>query len=142
MPRYLGIDYGEKRIGLALSDPTLIIAQAYKTLHFVSLKDLLQKIGNLVEELNINKIILGLPLSMKGSDSQKTKEVRVFGEKLSKTLTIPVIYFDERLSTVRAHQILKELGKKPSKSRQKVDQLAAQQILQTYLDKERKHGDI
>ena len=142
MPRYLGIDYGEKRIGLALSDPTLIIAQAYKTIHFVSLKDLLQQIGNLVEELDIKKIILGLPLSMKGSDSQKTKEVRVFGEKLSKTLAIPVKYFDERLSTVRAHQILQELGKKPSKSRQKVDQLAAQQILQTYLDKERKHGDI
>lgn len=142
MPRYLGIDYGEKRIGLALSDPTLIIAQTYKTIHFVSSKDLLQQIGILVEELDINKIILGLPLSMKGSDSQKTKEVRVFGEKLSKTLIIPVIYFDERLSTVRAHQILKELGKQPSKSRQKVDQLAAQQILQTYLDKERKHGDI
>jgi len=142
MPRYLGIDYGEKRIGLALSDPTLTIAQAYKTIHFVSTKDLLKQIGNLVKELHIEKIILGLPLTMKGSDSQKTREIRVFGEKLTLTLGIPIIYFDERLSTVRAHQILKELGKQPSKSRQKLDQLAAQQILQTYLDKERKHGEI
>jgi putative Holliday junction resolvase len=142
MPRYLGIDYGEKRIGLALSDPTLTIAQVYRTIQYVSLKDLMMQIKNLVKELQIEKIILGLPLTMKGSDSQKTTEVRDFGEKLSETLNIPVIYFDERLSTVQAHQILQELGIKPSKSRQKVDQLAAQQILQTYLDKERKHGDI
>jgi putative Holliday junction resolvase len=140
MPRYLGIDFGEKRIGLALSDPTLTIAQTYKTMHFESTKILIQQIAELVEELQIDKLILGLPLTMKGSDSEKTTQVRTFGEKLSQKLDVPVIFIDERLTTVRAHQILSEMGKQPSKTRQKVDQLAAQQILQTYLDKERKQG--
>jgi putative Holliday junction resolvase len=142
MPRYLGIDYGEKRIGLALSDPTLTIAQTFKTIHYSSLKDLLRQISDLVEELEIDKIILGLPLTMKGSDSQKTTEVRTFGEKMDRRLDVPVIYVDERFTTIRAHQILNEMGKQPSKTRQKVDQLAAQQILQTYLDKERKQADL
>ena len=142
MSRYLGIDYGEKRIGLAISDPTLTIAQAYKTIHFASKKNLMQQISSIVKELEIEKIVLGLPLTMKGSDSKKTTEVREFGEKLNEILSIPVIYFDERLSSVRAHQILREYGKQPSKSRQKIDQLAAQQILQTYLDKERRHADL
>jgi putative Holliday junction resolvase len=138
----MGIDYGEKRIGLALSDPTLTIAQPYQTIHFVSTKILLKEIGELVDEFQIDKIILGLPLTMKGSDSKKTMEVRKFGEKIKQRFNVPVIYVDERLTTVRAHQILNELGKQPSKTRQSVDQLAAQQILQTYLDKEKKQDEL
>jgi len=62
MSRYLGIDYGEKRIGLAISDPTLTIAQAYKTIHFASKKNLMQQISSIVKELEIEKIVLGLLL--------------------------------------------------------------------------------
>jgi len=138
MARYLGIDFGEKRIGLAVSDPTLTIAQPYKTLIFVSLKNLILDIKKLIQDLEIEKVILGLPLTMKGTDSQKTQVVRDFGSKLMENLDIPVIFFDERLSSVQAHSVLRQLGKKPSKNRPQVDQLAAQHILQAYLDREKK----
>ena len=138
MPRYLGIDYGEKRVGLAVSDPTLTIAQPYKTILFTSIKNLIKELKVLIQELDIRKVILGLPLTMKGTDSRKTLEVREFGDKLLKILGIPVILFDERLSSVQAHAVLKQLGKQPSKNRPIVDQLAAQHILQAFLDREKR----
>lgn len=138
MPRYLGIDYGEKRVGLAVSDPTLTIAQPYKTIIFTSPKNLIAELTVVIKELDIKKVILGLPLTMKGTDSIKTREVREFGDKLIKVLDIPVFLFDERLSSVQAHTVLKQMGKQPSKNRSKVDQLAAQHILQAFLDREKR----
>jgi len=138
MPRYLGIDYGEKRVGLAVSDPTLTIAQPYKTILFTSIKNLIKELKVLIQALDIRKVILGLPLTMKGTDSRKTQEVREFGDKLLEILDIPVILFDERLSSVQAHAVLKQLGKQPSKNRPMVDQLAAQHILQAFLDREKR----
>ncbi len=138
MPRYLGIDYGEKRVGLAVSDPTLTIAQPYKTIIFTSPMNLIAELTVVIKELDIKKVILGLPLTMKGTDSIKTREVREFGDKLIKVLDIPVFLFDERLSSVQAHTVLKQMGKQPSKNRLKVDQLAAQHILQAFLDREKR----
>jgi len=138
MPRYLGIDYGERRVGLAMSDPTLTIAQPLKTIKYSSLEHLVKEIVLIITENLVERAIIGLPLTMKGTDSQKTKEVRKFGEKLQLKISIPVIFYDERFSTKIAHNVLYQLGKEPSKSRDIVDQIAAQEILQNYLDKEKK----
>jgi putative Holliday junction resolvase len=137
MARYLGIDYGERRVGLAMSDPTLTIAQPLKTIKYSSLEHLIKEIVLIITENQVERTIVGLPLTMKGTDSQKTTEVRKFGKKLQLKTSVPVILFDERFSTKIAHNVLQQLGKEPSKSRDIVDQIAAQEILQNYLDKEK-----
>jgi putative Holliday junction resolvase len=135
--RYLGIDHGARRVGLAISDPTLTIAQPLKTITYSSSKILLNEIQKVVRDFEVVRVIVGLPLTLKGSDSEKTREVRLFADHLTSFLELPVELFDERLTTLQAHQTLKQLGKKPSKNREMVDQLAAQKILQTYLDREK-----
>jgi putative Holliday junction resolvase len=137
MARYLAIDYGHKRSGLAVSDPTFTIAQKLKTITFKSIQQLINEIKQINGEYQIIKIILGLPLNLKGQDSEKTREVRSFAKKLTAQLSVPIVLFDERFSTARAEQVLHLLGKKPSRSRDYIDQLAAQDILQTYLDQEK-----
>jgi putative Holliday junction resolvase len=138
MSRYLGIDYGEKRVGIAVSDPTLTLAQPLKTIKYSREKDLLKEILLLISEKDIQKVVIGLPLTMKGTESLKTQEVRKFGEKLKSLTSVTVVFFDERLSTKIAHHYLQQMGKKPSRSRDIVDQMAAQEILQIYLDKEKR----
>ncbi|OGB67011.1 MAG: hypothetical protein A2Y94_10290 [Caldithrix sp. RBG_13_44_9] len=140
MARYLAIDYGSKRCGLAISDPTFTIAQKLKTLNFTSIAKLISELRQIIEEYQVVKIILGLPLNLQGQDSEKTREVRNIAGKLTAQLPVPVILFDERFSTSRAEQVLHLLGKKPSRSREYIDQLAAQDILQTYLDQEKSKG--
>ena len=124
-------------MGLALSDPTLTLAQPLKTIKYSSAEQLLKELVLIIKEKNVQKIIFGLPLTMRGTDSQKTVEVRKFVEKLQLKTSVPVFLFDERLSTKFAHQVLQQLGREPSKSRDIVDQIAAQEILQIYLDKEK-----
>ena len=137
MARYLGLDLGEKRVGVALSDPDRILAQPLKTIPFRSQKQLLQEITDLLKEYQIAKIVIGLPLTMKGTDSEKTRQVRQFARVLSQSVSVPVDFMDERLTTVQAHSTLHQIGKKPSRNRDRVDQLAAQLILQTFLDQEK-----
>ena len=142
MSRYLGIDHGAKRVGLAISDPTLTIAQPLKTISFSSSKMLLDEIQKVVRDFEVVRVIVGLPLTLKGTDSKKTKEVRLFANHLAIFLDLPVELFDERLTTLQAQQTLRQLGKKPSKKREMVDQLAAQKILQTYLDRQKYQGNL
>ena len=140
MSRYLGIDFGEKRVGLAITDPTRTIAQPLKTIEYSSLKKLIAEIKDIIAEKKVVRIVLGLPLSMKGSDSAQTRVVRDFAERLRESCNLPVELIDERLTTVQAHQVIHQMGKKPSRHRHKVDQIAAQYILQTYLDREKIKG--
>lgn len=136
MERYLGIDLGEKRVGLAVSDPTLLIAQPLKTLQFTKIPKLIQELREIIDEYHISKIIVGLPLTMKGTYSQKTRQVMEIVEKMRVEISVPIVTYDERLTTVQAHQTMQQMGKKPSRERDKVDQLAAMMILQNYLDQE------
>lgn len=138
MARYLGIDFGQRRVGIAMSDPTLTIAQPHSTIKYFSLKKLVIEIINLTRTYDINKIIVGLPLNLKGKDSIKTEEVRQFADLIKSHTDIPVMLFDERLTTVEVQKLLIQFGKKPSKSRSIIDQLAAQRILQTYIDREKR----
>jgi len=133
--RILGIDYGEKRIGMAVSDPLGITAQGLPTIERTNIQDDLQKILNVVREKEVGEIVVGLPKNMNNSLGEKAQAVLNFVALLKKHINIPINVIDERLSTVRANRAMLEgdLSRKKRKSR--VDMIAAQLILQDYLDR-------
>lgn len=137
MKKVLSIDYGQARIGLAISDERQSIAFPLKVVG--SGKSIQTTIQNLKKELlsrlsEIEKIVIGLPLLLKGEMSPMAEIVKDFGQKLEKELQIPVIFWDERLSSVQAEQSLKELSFSRKKRKKLVDSVAACIILQCYLD--------
>jgi putative Holliday junction resolvase len=135
--RYLGLDLGTRTLGISLSDTTLTIASTYKTIRFEE-KDydsLLPKIKQIVDEFNISKIVLGLPKNMNNSLGFRAEETIQFKEKLENYLHMDVILQDERLSTIEATRYLVEADISRKKQKKKVDSVAANIILQTYLDK-------
>ena len=134
MGRALGIDFGTKRVGLALSDRSNIIASPYRTLNYVSEKDLITQLETVVSENDIEILVLGLPINMKGEDTVQTKKVRNFKEILS-TLQITIVFEDERLSSVSAINSLILQNIKTGHNKPEIDKTAAAIILQQYLDK-------
>ena len=134
MGRALGIDFGTKRVGLALSDRSNMIASPYKTLNYVSEKDLINQLETIVTKNDIEILVLGLPINMKGKDTAQTIKVRNFKEILS-ALRIPIVYEDERLSSVSAINSLMLQNVKTGHNKPEIDKTAAAIILQQYLDK-------
>ncbi len=127
--KYLGIDYGEKKIGLAIADSETKIASPYKIL--VNQGNILSKISEICQKENIDKIVVGMPLTLKSSTSKQTKKVLNFIDKLKKTTYLPIIEQDERLSSAYAQKLLKEM-----KVKHLDDDVAAMIILQSYLDEQ------
>lgn len=136
--RIMALDFGTKRIGIAMSDELLLTAQGLNSLERKTLKDDLEKISKLANGNNVEEIIVGLPLNMNGTYSAKTKEVVVFVDELSKAVTMPVKTWDERLTSMQAERILLEADASRAKRRKVTDKLAAQIILQSYLDSRKK----
>ena len=134
MSRSLGIDMGKRRVGIALSDTLNIIASPFKTLTFIDDKDLLEKLRLVIEEFDVKTIVLGLPLSMNGIDSSQTKKIRDFKSSLS-TFNLPIIYQDERLSSVSAKKSMMLQNIKTGHNKSEIDMRAAAIILQQHLDK-------
>ena len=134
MGRCIGIDLGTKRVGLALSDSLNIIASPFKTLTFIDNDDLVSKLSNIINDNNVKTIILGLPLNMSGVDTEQTKKVRTFKASLAK-LNIPILYEDERLSSVSAKKSLVMQNVKTGHNKAEIDRTAAAIILQQFLDK-------
>ena len=134
MARALGIDFGEKRVGLALSDKSNIIASPYKTLQYFSENDLISEIKKIVFEKKVKIFVMGLPLNMKGKDSVQTKKVRRF-KKLLSVLELPIVYEDERFSSIIAKNSLVLQNVKTGHNKSEIDRTAAAIILQQYLDK-------
>ena len=132
--RILGIDYGEKRVGLALSSPVGHIAQGLPTIERMDGKDYLEELADVIMEKEVGVIIVGLPKNMNDTIGEKAEEVLQFVETLKSKFNLPVHTVDERLTTVRAHRAMAaaKMSKKGKKKR--VDMIAAQFILQTYLD--------
>lgn len=122
--RVLGIDFGTKRIGLALSDESHTLAREY---NIYSPNQFWQEIKNIIDSEGVERVVIGLPLNMSGDSTDKTREVQEFSDQLQEQLTVPIEFMDERLSSVMANNL-------PG-GRQNVDSLAAQIILQNYLDK-------
>ena len=121
-------------MGLAVSDSLEIIAKPLKTLDRKKTFDYFSEILNIVIEKNVHKIVVGLPLTLKGKHSDQTKVVQKFIEKLKQAVKIPVIHIDERLSSVAAVRSLKEMGVKTGHEKGRIDETAAAIILQEYLD--------
>jgi putative Holliday junction resolvase len=134
MGRSLGIDFGSKRVGLALSDRSNLIASPYKTLIYVSEKELISQISLIISENDITIVVLGLPINMKGKDTIQTNKVRNFKDSLS-ILGFPIIYEDERLSSISAKNSLILQNVKTGHNKGAIDRTAAAIILQQYLDK-------
>ncbi|OUW80142.1 MAG: Holliday junction resolvase RuvX [bacterium TMED217] len=134
MGRFLGIDFGEKRVGLALSDRSKLIASPFKTLNYFNQEDLVNQLREIVIEHDIENFVLGLPINMKGEDTKQTEIVRNFKKSLS-ILDIPIIYEDERFSSVSAKNSLMLQNIKTGYNKHEIDKTAAAIILQQYLDK-------
>ena len=134
MSRVLGIDYGERRIGLALSDPMGIIAKPLKIIDRKKTIDYISEILNTSEEKKVNIIVVGLPITLKGKQSKQTEVVQKFIEKLTQLGKIPVLPVDERLSSISAKKSLQLQGVKTGHEKGRVDETAAAIILQEYLD--------
>ncbi|HEX7119612.1 MAG TPA: Holliday junction resolvase RuvX [Longimicrobiales bacterium] len=139
MPRILGVDYGERRIGLAVSDPTATIARPLPTLlRRRGKRPPVAKVAELAREHEADGIVLGLPLTPEGEEDAWTREVRDFGEKLASRTGLPVEYIDERFTSARAERAIRSLGLKRGAREEKgrVDAAAAVLILQAYLDRQ------
>ena len=136
--RILAIDYGTKRIGLAVSDPLGISAQGLKTLpHPSSQEELLKKLEEIVKHQEASKIILGFPLNMNGTKGPQAFLVEALAEKLRQTLAVPVELWDERLSTASVERHFRQWRLSAVKRKKLVDRLSAQLILQDYLDSQK-----
>ena len=137
--RYLGLDLGTRTLGISMSDITHTIATSYKTIRFEDsdYDSLLVDLEEIIKDNNIEKIVLGLPKNMNNSIGDRALTTLEFKDKLEKKFNLPVIMQDERLSTVEATNYMIEADMSRKKRKKTVDALAANIILQTYLDKEK-----
>ncbi|MFQ5824285.1 MAG: Holliday junction resolvase RuvX [bacterium] len=133
--RILAIDYGQKRIGVAVSDPLGITAQGLPTIVYKKQPEALAKLKNIIDDYKIIKLVIGFPLNMKGDLSAAAKKTKKFIEDLKEEFALPTILWDERFTSVQAQRTIIEIGKSPSRNKEKVDQISAMLILQNYLDK-------
>ncbi|WNG29687.1 Holliday junction resolvase RuvX [Cystobacter fuscus] len=132
--RTLGLDVGTKTIGVAVSDPLGLTAQTVTTIRRSNLKADLAALKALVEEYEAQAFVVGLPLNMDGSEGPRAEATRKFVDVLTQTFGLPVELCDERLSTVAAQRTLLEADLSRAKRREVIDQMAAQFILQGWLD--------
>jgi len=133
--RIMGIDYGDSRIGIAISDPFGWTAQGVETIKWSDdITKPIERIKELCSKNGVEKIIIGLPKNMDGSLGERAEKTLQFAEKLAESVDIEIIKWDERLTTVAANRTMHELGLKTSKKKNVVDQIAAVYILQGYLD--------
>ena len=135
--RYLGLDLGSKTLGMALSDPNGIIASSYKIIrHDEEYERLVEEVKNVVEKEKIEKIVLGLPKNMDGSEGFASARSLKFKEMIASITDIPVVLVDERLSTTLAENILLEADMSRKKRKKVIDGVAAVLILETLLKME------
>jgi putative Holliday junction resolvase len=132
--RIMGIDFGTKRIGVAMSDELLLTAQGLDTIQRKDIKGDLAIIKGIVDKDAVSEVIVGLPLNMKGTYSEKTREAVSFAGELEKMVGVPVKTWDERLTSMQADRAMLEGDMSRAKRRKLSDRLAAQLILQSYLD--------
>ena len=128
----LGVDFGRVRIGVAISDELRLLAHPVETIP--ATKEATARIKTLAQEKNVERIVVGVPRLMSGALGSAADEVMKFVERLRRLVPCDVVTWDERLTTVAAHRALRDSGKKTRATRGYVDQVAAQMILQGYLD--------
>lgn len=135
--RIIGLDYGTKTVGVAVSDELLITAQPYETIERKSankLRQTLARIESIIAEFGIEKIILGYPKNMNNTLGARAADTEAFKEALERRTGLEVVLWDERLTTVEAERVLIDSGIRRENRKQYIDKLAAAVILQNYLD--------
>ncbi|MFC1479632.1 Holliday junction resolvase RuvX [Planctomycetota bacterium] len=132
-----GIDYGRRRIGIALSDRLGLTAQPFQQIEVQDLPDAVEKIAGILVEREIDRVIYGMPVNMDGTVGEMGKEVETFADMVSKQADIPYEFFDERLTSAQAHGVLKQANYSGKKKKQKLDMISAQIMLQSCMDSKR-----
>jgi putative Holliday junction resolvase len=135
--RILAMDVGKKRIGLAITDELGITAQGLPTFQRIRIRDDLRKLAELAEDRRVALILIGKPLHMSGDDSRQSAYTEEFGERLRQQTGLPVVYWDERLTTVEAERVLREGGATLEQRKKAVDKLSAVLLLESFLDARR-----
>jgi putative Holliday junction resolvase len=137
--RTLGLDYGERRVGVAVSDPTDRIAQPLETVPRTERapERTLERIRELTSDYEVRRIVVGLPLQMDGRSGEQADRARAFGAAVAEVTGLPVEYQDERLTSVEATRALSRAGGRPSRNRDRVDRVAAALLLDTFLARDR-----
>ena len=135
--RIMGLDVGDKTIGVAISDSMLLTTQSRPTIKRTRLDADINLLQKLAQENEVHEIVVGEPLHMDGRQSPQSQKIARFAKKLQQVTRIPVVFWDERLTSFAAEQHLEELGLSWRKRRDHVDKIAAMLILQGYLDRKR-----
>ena len=135
--KYLGVDYGDKRTGLAECDISGLIAGGIGTISEGGMRKTAQRVAEEAEKRSCKKISIGLPKNMDGSEGPRADVIKAFGALLAEITAIPIDYYDERMTTMVAYRFLGETGTYGKKRKETVDTLSAQIILQNYIDRER-----
>ena len=133
MKRILGIDYGDVRVGLSLSDLTQTIAKPFKTINYSSSENLLDQLKRIIVEYEVCKIVVGIPYNMKGENTQQTLKVKEFISFLKYNSSYDIALIDERLSSIEAEKTMHKMNIKTGFNKAKIDKIAASIILQEYL---------
>ena len=134
MNRYMGIDYGSARVGISITDPLKIIASDFEVIKNVDIESTINRIDEIYKLKKVEKIVVGLPLNMDGTKGFQAQEVEAFVEEMSKVIDLQVVYMDERLSTKRAEEVMREMKMSHEDIKDKSDAKAASVILQDYID--------
>lgn len=138
MERIMGLDVGDKTIGVAVSDPLLITAQSLKTIKREGINKDIDAIRDIIDEYNISKIVVGIPKNMNNTLGPQGEKVLNFVEKLKNRFDLDIVIEDERLTTVQAEKMLIESDVKRKNRKKVIDKVAATYILQSYLDRMRR----
>ena len=133
----VGLDLGEKTIGIAVSDQSLIIATPLKTISRKGIKKDLIKLSEILKEYNIGGFVMGLPISLDGTENQQTSKIIKMADEIQKYFIVPIDYFDERFSTDVIFKEMRKSNFSKTKIKKKLDQQSASYILQGYLDRYR-----
>lgn len=133
--RILALDYGSKRIGVAVSDPLRSSAQPCDTIHYKNRGELWEKLDRLQGAYEIETFVLGMPLNMNGTRGPLALQVTAFADELKSRYSAPVKFWDERLSSRVAENTIRQLGGQPGRRKDHIDRLAAVWILQGFLDR-------
>jgi putative Holliday junction resolvase len=131
--RVLALDVGKKRIGLAVTDELGCTAQGIDTLVRTRIRDDLTALEQIAAQWNVHTLLVGKPLHMSGDESRQSEYTREFAERLSRRLHLPVVYWDERLTSKEAERLMRDGGANLAQSRQAVDRMSAVLILESYL---------
>ncbi len=132
--RILGVDYGQKRVGLAISDETGTIAQSVDYVVGGSDRKVIEEVLRVAKERTVGKIVVGVPVRMNGTPSPQTGRTLQFVTTLKQSTPLPIVPWDERLTSVQAERVLIEGNVRRKDRKEKIDKLAAQLMLQSYLD--------